>query len=107
MKNMSHNSPEKIICPWRLRKTLALAAILALFLLNAAWTRPYFYPPSVPGRMEVTHTPVPTRSKLVNTPNPQEIQANHAQTNGIAVFGGIIVLVIVAGTFIIFRRNRE
>ncbi len=88
-----------------LRKPLAIAAILIFFLLNVAWSLNFSAPPALPERVDVTHTLVPTRSKLVNTPNPQEIQANHSQTNGIAIFGSIIVLVIVAGTLFVLRRN--
>ncbi|MGD0005166.1 MAG: hypothetical protein ABSE06_13155 [Anaerolineaceae bacterium] len=80
-------------------------AILALFLLNAAWNVPYSPPPSHPPRVAATRTLNPTLSNLVNTPSQEEILSNHNQTNGIAILGGIIVLVIVAGTFFVLRRK--
>jgi hypothetical protein len=78
---------------------------LFFFLLNAAWSAPYSSLPSQPFRIEATHTRVPTHTNLVNTPSQEEIQSNHTQTNGIAIMGGIIVLVIIAGTFFVLRRK--
>ena len=79
-------------------------AILVLFLLNAAWNTPYSQP-FIPARIVATRSLVPTHSSLVNTPSQDEILANHTQTNGIAILGGILVLVIVAGTFFVLRRK--
>jgi len=87
------------------RRILALLAILFLFLLNAAWSAPYSPGPYQPARVEATHTLAPTHSDLINTPSLAEMQANHSQSNGIAIFGGIIVLVIIAGTFVVLRRK--
>jgi hypothetical protein len=105
MKNNSHSSSKEFFLPGSQRKVLALLAILFLFLLNAAWSAPVSTRPDQPFRIEATHTLVPTHSNLVNTPSLEELQANHAQTNGIAIMGGIILLVIVAGTFVILRRK--
>jgi hypothetical protein len=106
MKNYPHPPSRKFHLPGSQRKILALLAILVLFLLTAAaWSMPDSSQPSQPYRVEATHTLVPTHSKLVNTPNPQELQSNHSQTDGIAIMGGVIVLVIVAGTFFVLRRK--
>jgi hypothetical protein len=105
MKNISQHSPPQTFFSTPPRKVLALAIILVLFLLNAAWSDSFSAWPSDPVRVESTRTLVPTHSPFVNTPSPEEIQANHSQTDGIAVFGGIIVLVIVAGTFFVLRRK--
>ncbi len=87
------------------RKVLALLAILFLFLLNAAWSVPDTSQPEQPFRVEATHTLVPTHTNLVNTPSQEEMLSNHSQTDGIAIMGGVIVLVVVAGTFIVLRRK--
>jgi hypothetical protein len=105
MKNNSHPSSRKFFIPGSQRKILALLAILFFFLLNAAWSVPDSSQPDQPFRVEATHTLVPTHSNLVNTPSLEELQSNHAQTNGIAIMGGVILLVIVAGTFFVLRRK--
>jgi hypothetical protein len=105
MKNTSYPSTGKSHLNGSQRKVLALLAILFFFLLNAAWSAPYSSQPSQPFRAAPTHTLVPTHSNLVNTPSLEELQANHSQTNGIAIMGGVIVLVIVAGTFFVLRRK--
>ena len=105
MKNNSHPSKRKSYLIGSHRKVLALLAILFIFLLTAAWNAPDSSRPSQPYRVEATHTLVPTHSNLVNTPNLQELQSNHTQTDGIAIMGGVIVLVIVAGTFFVLRRK--
>ena len=104
MKNNLHSSPLNAFLPRSQRRVLALMAILVLFLLNAAWNTPYSQP-SIPARIVATRSLVPTHSSLVNTPSQDEILANHTQTNGIAILGGILVLVIVAGTFFVLRRK--
>ena len=105
MKNISPSSPKKAFLSRSQRKVLALLAILVLFLLNAAWNLPSYSVPSQLDRVEATHTLAPTYSNLVNTPSLEELQANHSQTDGIAIMGGVIVLVIVAGTFFVLRRK--
>ena len=105
MKNISPSSPKKAFLTRSHRKVLALLAILVLFLLNAAWNLPSYSVPSQLDRVEATHTLAPTYSNLVNTPSLAEMQSNHSMTNGIAVMGGIILLVIIAGTIIVLRRN--
>ena len=105
MKNTSHPSTGKSYLNGSQRKILALLAILLFFLLTAAWSAPYSSRPAQPFRTTPTHTLVPTHSNLVNTPSIEELQANHSQTNGIAIMGGVIVLVIVAGTFFVLRRK--
>ena len=105
MKNNPHPCFSKFFLPGPQRKIIALLVILFFFLLNAAWSAPNSAPPAHPNRAAATHTLVPTHSNLVNTPNQEEIQSNHSQTDGIAVMGGIILLVIVAGTFFVLRRK--
>ena len=107
MKNNLHPSPLHTFLPRSQRRVLALLVILVVFLLNAAWNTTNSSPPSRPHRAEATRTLVatPTHSNLVNTPSQEEILANHSQTNGIAILGGILVLVIVAGTFFVLRRK--
>ena len=105
MKNIPDRSPIKVFLPGRQRKVLALLAILVLFLLNAAWNLPNSSSPAEPVKAAPTHTLVPTISNLVNTPSLEELQSNHTQTDGIAIFGAVIVLVIVAGTFFVLRRK--
>jgi hypothetical protein len=105
MKNNSHSSSKRFLLPGSHRKVLALLAILFFFLLNAAWSAPASSRLSHPLRVAATHTLAPTHSNLVNTPSLEEMQSNHAQTDGIAIMGGIIVLVIVAGTFFVLRRK--
>jgi hypothetical protein len=105
MKNNSHPSSSEFFLNGSQRKILALLAILFFFLLNAAWRAPDSSRPDQPFRVEATHTLVPTHTNLVNTPSLVELQANHAQTNGIAIMGGVILLVIVAGTFFVLRRK--
>jgi hypothetical protein len=105
MKNNSHPSSSNFFLSGSQRKILALLAILFFFLLNAAWSLPVSSHPDQPFRAAATHTIVPTQSKLVNTPSLEEMQSNHSQTDGIAIMGGVIVLVIVAGTFIVLRRK--
>jgi hypothetical protein len=104
MKNIPDRSPIKAL-PGSQRKVLALLAILVLFLLNAAWKLPVSSSSVEPAKIVATHTLVPTISKLVNTPSLEEMQSNHSQTDGIAIFGAIIVLVILAGTFFVLRRK--
>jgi len=107
MKNFSHHSPNQPILSWLQgkRKALALLAILILFLINVSWSLPYSSWPDEPARAGATHTLVPTHSNLVNTPSLEEIQSNHTETDGIAIVGGIIVLMILAGTFFVLRRK--
>jgi hypothetical protein len=105
MKNILHYPSSKAFLPKSQRRFLALLAILVLFLMNAARSAPYSPPPNQPARIEATHTLVPTHTNLVNTPSLDELQANHSQTDGIAILGGVIVVVIVAGTFFVLRRK--
>ena len=105
MKNNSHPSSRKFYLPGSQRRIIALLAILFFFLLTAAWSAPDSSRPSQPFRVAATHTLAPTHSNLVNTPSLEELQANHTQTDGIAIMGGVIVLVIVAGTFFVLRRK--
>ncbi len=105
MKNNSHSSTRGFFFPGPQRKIFALLAILFFFLLNAAWSAPDSSRPDQPFRIEATHTLVPTHTNLVNTPSLEEMQSNHSQTDGIAIMGGVIVLVIVAGTFFVLRRK--
>jgi hypothetical protein len=105
MKNISNHSPIKAFLSGPQRRGVAALAILVLFLLNAAWSVPYASPPSQPARVEATVTLFPTISNLVNTPSLEEIQSNYTQTSGVAFFGSIIVLVIIAGTFFVLRRK--
>jgi hypothetical protein len=105
MKNIPHHPPINTFLTRSQRRVLALLAILALFLMLTAWSVPHSSLPSEPGRAAVTHTSRPTITNLINTPSLEEMQSNHAQTDGIAIFGGIIVIVIVAGTFFVLRRK--
>jgi len=105
MKNNSHPSTGKFYLNGSQRKVLALLAILFFFMLCAAWSAPGSSPLSQPFRAALTHTLVPTHSNLVNTPSLEELQANHTQTDGIAIMGGVIVLVIGGGTFFVLRRK--
>ncbi len=105
MKNNLHPFSLTALLPGPPRRVLALLVILALFLLNAAWNVPFAPPPSHPPRLAPTRTSVPTLSNLVNTPDAEEILTNHTETNGIAILGAFIVLVIVAGTFFVLRRK--
>ena len=107
MKNLPLHLPINPFLPMTQRRFLAALAILVLFLLNAAWNAPYSSRPSQPGRVAATRTlsPTPSTSNLANTPSPEEILANRTQTNGVVIVGGIIVLVIVAGTFFVLRRK--
>lgn len=105
MKKNLHHSPLNAFLTRSQRRILALMAILVLFMLIAAWNVPFSPLPSHAPGVEAAHTLAPTQSNLVNTPSQDEILANHTQTNGIAILGGIIVLVIVAGTFFVLRRK--
>jgi len=105
MKNNLHPSSRKSLLPGSQRRIIALLVILFFFLLNEAWIAPNSSRPAQPFRVEATHTLVPTHSNLVNTPSLEELQSNHSQTDGIVIMGGVIVLVIVAGTFFVLRRK--
>jgi hypothetical protein len=105
MKNNLHHSPVNGLFPRSQRRVLATIAILVLFLLNAAWNIPYSPLPSHAPWAVAAHTLVPTRSNLVNTPSQEEILSNHSETNGIAILGSILVLVIVGGTLFVLRRK--
>lgn len=98
---------------WQQRQLLSLF-VLALFLLvSLAWADPVSgwsvdsaSSAGLAALVNLTATPVPAGLDETATPLPPEMLKNFNQTNGVILFGVVIVLIIVTGAIGVERGRR-
>jgi hypothetical protein len=98
---------------WQQRQLLSLFALALFLLVSLAWTDPvsgWSVDSGSSARsaaiVNLTTTPVPYRSDETVTPLPPEMLNNLNQTNGVILFGVVIVLIIVTGAIGVERSRR-